>query len=123
MPIPELNADGELPPGIHRATLREVEITFGQSNDRRKLLLSGLKSAAQNFKVGGVSRIYVDGSFTTEKELPDDIDGCWDAEGATEAVDSVFWDFETEDEFHDVSRPAMKAKYGLDFFIAGGCLP
>ena len=81
MSIPELEINGELPVGIHIATVEEVEDRFGQSNDRRKLLMSGFKNAIEQFEV---KRIFVDGSFTTDKEDPNDIDGSWATSGVNE---------------------------------------
>lgn len=118
MSIPTLTATGELPPGIHMATIGEVESAFGQSSDRRRLLLKGLKEAMAIFKVANVSKIFVDGSFTTDKEEPNDIDGCWSAEGVNEQLlDRRFWDFETPQEF-EKNRNEIKNEFGIDFFIA-----
>lgn len=118
MSIPTLTATGELPPGIHMATIGEVESAFGQSSDRRRLLLKGLKEAMAVFKVANVSKIFVDGSFTTDKEEPNDIDGCWSAEGVDEQLlDRRFWDFETPQEFES-NRKEIKNEFGIDFFIA-----
>lgn len=118
MSIPTLTATGELPPGIHMATIGEVESAFGQSSDRRRLLLKGLKEAMAIFKVANVSKIFVDGSFTTDKEEPNDIDGCWSVEGVDEQLlDRRFWDFETPEEF-EKNRNEIKNEFGIDFFIA-----
>lgn len=118
MSIPTLMASGELPPGIHMATIAEVESAFGQSNDRRRLLLKGLKEAIAVFKLANVSKIFVDGSFTSDKEEPNDIDGCWSVEGVDEQLlDQRFWDFETPAEF-EKNRKEIKNEYGIDFFIA-----
>lgn len=118
MPIPNLQA-GELPSGEHVATVEEVESTFGIQNDRRKLLMAGLKAATQQFKDAGVKHIYVDGSFTTDKEEPADIDGCWSASGDIDAtkLDADFWSFNDVAEF-EKCRERIKSKYHLDFFIA-----
>ncbi len=118
MSIPTLTANGELPPGIHMATIAEVESAFGQSNDRRRRLIKGLKEVMAIFKVASVSKIFVDGSFTTDKEEPNDIDGCWSAEGVDEQLlDPRFWDFETPQEF-EKNRNEIMNEFGIDFFIA-----
>lgn len=118
MPIPDLNTKGELPPGVYVVTIEEVDRTFGQSSDRRRLLMSGLKNAIEIFKRADVPRIFVDGSFTSDKEEPDDIDGCWSAEGVdAQKLDSRFWDFETPEDFEE-KRKAIKDEFGIDFFIA-----
>lgn len=119
MPIPTLQA-GELPSGEYVATLEEVEMTFGIQNDRRKNLMSGLKVAVNQFQAARVSFILIDGSFTTDKEDPADIDGCWSASGDNideTKIDPDFWNFKTPQEFQQC-RQNIKNKYGLDFFVA-----
>jgi hypothetical protein len=119
MPIPILNELGELPPGIHVANLDEIEREFGNSNSKRSKLMSGLKMAADNFKQAGVTKIFVDGSFATAKEEPNDIDGCWSAVGNIDLgiLDPLFWNFNDPVEAQQC-RDKVKDKYGLDFFIA-----
>jgi len=108
--IPELQTNGELPPGEHKATVDEVEIVFGSSSDRRKYLMQGLRSAVLNFEKSGVKQIWLNGSFVTDKKQPNDIDGCWEYTSSVEAkkLDPVFLGTRTD----------MKRKYGLDFFIS-----
>jgi hypothetical protein len=118
MPIPLLNAAGELPPGVHVATVGEVGRRFGQANARRRSLMAGLRKAIALFKAAGVPRIYVDGSFTTDKAEPNDIDGCWSVLGVNAAaLDPRFWDFGTPEEAQE-NRQAIKDEFGLDFFMA-----
>lgn len=118
MPIPTLMANGELPPGIHIVTITEVETTFGQTNDRRRLLMKGLKEALSLFKTAHVSKVFVDGSFTTDKDEPNDIDGCWSSIGVDEQkLDPRFWDFESTADF-ERKREEIKNEFGIDFFIA-----
>ena len=121
MPIPDLETNGELPVGIHTATVQEVEDRFGKHSNRRKLLMAGLKKAVEQFRQVGVKKIFVDGSFTTDKESPNDIDGCWASSGVNEdklyLLDEGFWKFDSGAEFQKC-RENIKEKYGLDFFIA-----
>lgn len=119
MPIPLLNELGELPPGIHSASLTEIELEFGSSTPRRVQLMAGLKQAVANFQQAGVQRIYLDGSFTTSKDEPNDIDGCWSAQGNIneKLLDPLFWNFQSDADV-PIFRDAVKAKYGLDFYIA-----
>ena len=42
------------------------------------MLLSGLRAALENLRVAGCPIAYVDGSFVTEKEYPNDFDACWE---------------------------------------------
>jgi len=111
MAIPVKN-NGELAAGEHQAALDEIEAMYGRSNDRRKLLMQGLREAAENLEKAGVSRIWVNGSFITDKDEPNDIDGCWEYNDSMDlnALDPVFLSMN--------SREEVKNKYGLDFFIA-----
>lgn len=109
--IPKLNADGLLPQGVHPATLEEVFECFG-SNERRIHLLTGLTEALRLLRVAGCRRVYVNGSFVTSKELPNDIDVCWDIDGVdADVLDPVFFDFAG-------GRAAQKARFGAEFFPA-----
>jgi hypothetical protein len=110
MGISALQANGELPPGEHEASLDEVESVYGSSNDRRRFLMRGLREAANNFECSGVRTLWMNGNFITDKEEPHDIDGCWEY---TPVVDS-----EKLDPVFLGAREEMKGKYGLDFFIA-----
>ena len=109
--IPEFNADGLLPEGIHSATLNEVRELFG-GNERRDQLLEGLVEALRLLRAAGCRRVYINGSFVTAKERPNDIDVCWDIEGVdADALDPVFFDFAG-------GRAAQKARFGCEFFPA-----
>ena len=118
MPIPLL-INGELPVGEHIATIDEVEMIFGIQNDRRKNLMTGLKNVIGQFNSAGVTRVFIDGSFTSDKEEPADIDGCWSISGHIDEtkIDPDFWNFNDELELLKC-RKNIKDKYGLDFYIA-----
>lgn len=111
MPLPKLNNNGELPPGEHLATLEEVNSVFGKSNKQRENLMAGLKTGSANLYAAGVKRIWINGSFITDKAEPNDIDGCWEytSNVVLEKLDPVFL---------AESREPMKTKYGLEFFVA-----
>lgn len=112
--IPPFNADGLLPPGIHRATWGEVEARFGSTPHRRQLL-AGLKAALESLAAVGCRVVYVDGNFVTAKETPEDFDACWDAEGVDidrlYEYDPVLLNFENR-------RAAQKSEYQGEFFPA-----
>jgi hypothetical protein len=110
--IPAPNAIGELPPGMHLATLEEVEAVFVTTPHRRRLF-EGLRRAIQNLHAAGVRRVFIDGSFVTTKADPNDIDGCWEwtADVHLDLLDPVLLDFAQ-------ARRAMGDKYGVDFFLA-----
>jgi len=45
----------------------------------------------------GCRTAYVDGSFVTAKEDPEDFDGCWESEGVSlKALDPVLCDFKID---------------------------
>jgi len=112
MAIPSLKENGELKEGEYEATLDEIGVVYGLSTDRRKFLMRGLREAAENLEKSGVKKIWVNGSFITDKDEPNDIDGCWEYNDLVDlhAIDPVFLSMN--------SREEVKKKYGLDFFIA-----
>jgi hypothetical protein len=74
MPIPGFQGDtGNLPPGIHDATLEEIRRRFA-TNRRRKEVFRGLEFAVSELDNRGVTDIWIDGSFVTAKERPRDVD-------------------------------------------------
>lgn len=109
--IPSFDAQGLLPQGIYPATWEEVIERFGV-NDRRRQLLNGLSEALNLLRLAGCRRVYINGSFVTAKQRPNDIDVCWDISGVDpNALDPVFFDF-------DDGRAAQKARFGVEFFPA-----
>ena len=109
--IPQLDADGLLPPGIHRATWDEVTATFG-STPWRTQLLAGLGMAMESLRRAGCRTVYIDGSFVTSKEIPNDFDACWEEAGvAPELLDPVLLRF-------DAGRAEQKARYLGELFPA-----
>ena len=110
--IPDFNTNGNLPPGIHFVTFDEFIVRFGY-NSQRNYLLSGFRELIKNLKSAGCSRVFVDGSFTTNKELPNDYDMCWDATGVDPyKLESSLLDFSTN------GRIVQKGKFFGDIFPA-----
>lgn len=80
----------------------------------RLRLLAGLLEALNLLKSAGCARVWIDGSFVTNKEVPGDYDACWDAEGV---------DFDQIDErllTFDRGRATQKAAFLGELFIADG---
>lgn len=102
---------GFLSPGIYILKFEELNKAFGLS-ERREELLTKLYFALVNLKEAGIKKVYLDGSFVTTKESPNDIDGCWDWEDDADAnkIDPVLLNLQ--------NRKFMKEKYGVDFFLA-----
>jgi hypothetical protein len=94
--IPEFDLGGNLPPGVHTSTWAFFVGRFG-TNDHRRQLISGLKRALDSLKGAGCRQAYVDGSFTTDKERPEDYDACWDPVGVNAALlDPILLRFENQ---------------------------
>ena len=102
---------GYLPPGLHKACWTEVASRFG-TNSHRSRLVSGLLAALQNLAGAGCRSVLVDGSFISEKELPQDYDGAWEPAGVDpDRIGPVLLDFKN-------GRAAMKSKYLGELFPA-----
>lgn len=69
-----------LPPGIHNATLDEVERAFATTGHRR-WLFSGLVRLLADLAAAGCRCVFLNGSFVTGKTRPRDFDICWDPIG------------------------------------------
>ena len=74
--------------------------------------MRGLWEATTNLKETGVKRIWINGSFVTDKKNPGDIDGCWEYGENVDisTIDPVF--------LQDDGASAVKEKFGLDFYLA-----
>lgn len=100
-----------LPPGIHDATLQEVEQRFA-TNKTRRALFEGFKRGVQSLKRAGCKTVFLDGSFVSDKPFPGDFDACWVPEGMDDKeLDPVLLDF-------DDHRKKQKLKYGGEFFLS-----
>ena len=72
--IPEFRGDGYLPEGLHVATLAAVTFRFGSANRQRRRLVLRLRRWVELANAIGAHRLFVDGSFVTEKTAPGDVD-------------------------------------------------
>jgi hypothetical protein len=109
--IPPIDSTGNLPSGVHWATWQELVDRFGKSRHRRQLL-TGLKTALDALRIAGCRIVYIDGSFVTAKQVPNDFDACWDIDGVDPALlDPILLTF-------DYGRAAQKAKYLGELFPA-----
>lgn len=110
--LPDFDKNGNLPPGMHDADWSEIVQRFGGTSRRRELL-TGLKAALEPLRKAGCRRIFINGSFVTDKDEPGDIDVAWDPAGVD--IDRLI---ELEPVFGDFAdrRAAQKAKFGCEFF-------
>lgn len=100
-----------LPQGIHVASLAEIDAKYSTTS-HRKWLFEGFCRAVSNLQQAGCLLVYLDGSFVTAKNHPDDFDAVWDPAGVDPyKLDPVLLNF-------DNKRAAQKAKYGGELFIS-----
>ena len=75
MPLPAITETGDLPHGVHRASLQEVLNQFGQATVQRRLVGMRLKRVYElAVAMRQVKRFIVFGSFVTGKPEPNDVD-------------------------------------------------
>jgi hypothetical protein len=75
MPLPEFNANGDLPPDVYPATMKEVTARFGGSTTTRRRCTRNLKHIYELAKATGeLERFIVFGSYVTSKPAPNDVD-------------------------------------------------
>jgi hypothetical protein len=113
--IPQFTDEGLLPPGVHETDLEELREKMGWSR-KRQGLLEGLEKALELMTSCGVVRVYLDGSFVTDKDRPNDIDGCYDlAEDVTaEDLRRLAPIFPP----NSSNRAEAKRRFGVDLFPA-----
>ena len=75
MPLPELTESGELPLGVHKASLRETLERFGVGHPQRIVVGERLARIHQQaISTGHLARFIVFGSLVTNKPAPNDVD-------------------------------------------------
>lgn len=104
--------NGNLIPGIHRIEKNEIETVLGFSPRRRKLLV-GLKLALKHLRDCGCGKVYIDGSFASNCEYPNDFDICFDVAGID--WEKLYRNY-PEFLFPQNKRAAQKKKYMGEFF-------
>jgi len=73
--LPEFNETGDLPAGVHAATLQEVLDRFGQGSVQRRAVADRLKRIYELVaSTGELTRFVVFGSFITKAAEPRDVD-------------------------------------------------
>lgn len=75
MPFPEFDSNGDLPTGVHRASLDEVLARFGQNTPQRQLVSIRLLRVYELARgTGKLLRFIIFGSYVTAKPNPNDVD-------------------------------------------------
>lgn len=113
--IPGFTEEGLLPPGVHETDLEELKEKMGWSRKRRELL-GGLEEALEVMAAVGVVRAYLDGSFVTDKDRPNDIDGCYDL--SEDVTEEELWRLAPIFPPNPTNRAETKRRFGVDFFPA-----
>ncbi|MGB5713078.1 MAG: hypothetical protein WBM44_19500 [Waterburya sp.] len=75
--LPPFNERGNLPPGIYEITWTELKNRFGFNSHRQSILI-GLQAVLQLLGKANCQRVDLGGSFVSNKEYPNDFDGCYD---------------------------------------------
>ena len=72
--IPPFDDSGNLPPGLHPATLPEIDARFGQQSELRRVQIYSVRWMIDMASRAGVNRIVLNGSFITDTIEPNDVD-------------------------------------------------
>lgn len=72
--IPRFDESGFLSPGVHPATLDEIEARFARESELRRVQMESVRWMVELAKRGGVLRVVLNGSFVTDIMEPNDVD-------------------------------------------------
>ncbi|MCC6125196.1 MAG: hypothetical protein IT426_09560 [Pirellulales bacterium] len=72
--IPDFDNHGYLPPGIHPATIEEIEERFGRQSEVRRSEFESLGWLIDLARKAKVIRLIINGSFVTDVLEPNDVD-------------------------------------------------
>jgi hypothetical protein len=111
VPLPSITETGDLPQGLHRASLEEVLSQFGEGSVQRKLVGMRLRRVYElAIATRHVKRFIIFGSFVTSKLEPNDVDvfivmdDAFDLSQVTGEATLVF------------DHPAAQAHFGASIF-------
>jgi hypothetical protein len=111
LPIPALDSNGLLPAGVHDCTLKDIDTAFAWNDHRVGLLKAFADCYQRDIRDEFSVPLLFDGSFVTDKELPEDIDVVLDLSNA---------DVETQGnglKFFLRNKDRLKAQYRVHFLI------
>lgn len=74
MPIPALQENGFLPPGLHPADLDEIWERFGRTSEQRRGLFKRLQVFVDAARYVKALRMFIARSYVTAKANPGDVD-------------------------------------------------
>lgn len=115
MAIPNFTEFGLLPQGVHECTLLEAE-SFLCSNDHRSGIWAGLRNFLDwSEALPKPTAFLIDGSYVTDKVLPNDVDVIVDTTHCTAAEQQLWVEAWAQNHEH------AKAAFSVDFwpFVVG----
>jgi hypothetical protein len=128
MPLPPLNSEGELPEGVHHATMDEVLAQFGGSTPQRQTITARLRRIYELASATGkLERLVIFGSYITAKPYPNDVDVVLVMAddfhlSACDAETGLLFDHTYAEEEFGASifwiRPSLLVLEALDTFVA-----
>jgi hypothetical protein len=75
MPLPNFDSHGELPAGVHQATMDEIITRYGSGTPQRQAVTARLLRIYNLLKATGkLERLIIFGSYITTKSNPNDVD-------------------------------------------------
>lgn len=111
MPIPPLTQFGVLPAGRHDCTLDEIEAVYTLTAHRQALWADLRGFLAWADPQPKPTSIYFDGSFTSDKTTPSDVDVVFDLDGCDNATRNHWWIvFGTQ-------QKIIKRDFRVDFWV------
>ena len=122
MPIPNLDAHGLLPAGVHDCTLMEIEAAFAGNAHRRRLYRDFASCFKDELRARFVAPILVDGSFVTSAEAPNDVDVVLDVMQASREKQrqcQKFWYFQLNLPGQEDMAAFFQGLRALDAKVAG----
>jgi hypothetical protein len=109
--IPALDPHGLLPAGVHDCTLHDIGTAFAWNAHRSTLLKAFQDCYQREIRASFSQPLLFDGSFVTDKEIPDDIDVVLDLSTASAQaqVNGVKYLVQNQDR--------LRAQYRVHFWI------
>lgn len=110
MPVPNFTEQGILPEGVHPCTLLEAQHALS-TNDARSQIWDGLIDFLDwTLQLPQPTALLIDGSYVTDKPLPNDVDVVVDVTGCTSAEQTAwFHAFQTDHLY-------VKQTFRVDFY-------
>ena len=117
MPIPSLDKHGLLPSGVYDCTLQEISEVFATNKHRGRLFDNFLNCLHNEIRPLFNDPIYVNGSFVTDKEHPEDIDVVLDLKSSPDNKQSEGLVFMTNHHYRLLSE--YQVHFWINFAIPG----